>query len=104
MQSYYEFNSRSYGLPIYNVVVVRLLQRTSVLACTLMLLFAVTLGVSLLLIPRPHSPLQYMVAGSLATAITLAGGFAAMHWLGGQERSDRPVVRIRIARRSGQSS
>jgi hypothetical protein len=65
------------------------------LAIRLALLFVVGLGVSLLLIPRPLGKLQYMVAGSVATATALAGGFAMVRL----PRSDRPIVRIRIARR-----
>jgi hypothetical protein len=72
-----------------------LFKRTLFLAGGLLLLFAFTLTVTLWLIPRPHHPLQYMVAGSVATALTIAGAFAALR-LPGQ---DRPIVRIRIARR-----
>ena len=72
-----------------------LFKRTLFLAGGLLVLFALTLTVTLWLIPRPHRPLQYMVAGSFATALTLAGAFAVLR-LPGQ---DRPVVRIRIARR-----
>jgi hypothetical protein len=77
-----------------------LFKRTLYLAGGLLLLFALTIAMTLWLIPRPHRPLQYMVAGSVATALTLAGGFAVIRLPG----NDRPVVRIRIARRSGQSS
>jgi hypothetical protein len=100
MQFYYEFNSRSYGNPIYNSGVAILFKRTSVLAMGLLLLFTVAIAACLWLIPGPHGPLQYMVAGSVATALTLAGGFAIVRLPG----KDRPAVRIRIARRSGQSS
>jgi hypothetical protein len=39
-----------------------------------------------------------MVAGSVATALALAGGFAVIRLPG----AERPVMRIRIARRGGQ--
>jgi hypothetical protein len=97
----YEFNSRAYRSPIYNGLVAPLLKRTMLLGGGLLLLFALILTTSLWLIPRPHRPLHYMVAGSVATAVALAGGFALMQWMPG---NDRPVVRIRIARKSGQSS
>ena len=78
-----------------------LFKRTVLLGAGLTLLFVLTIAVSLRMIPRPHRPLQYMVAGSVATAVTLAAGFAALSRLGGDSA---PVIRIRIARRSGQSS
>jgi hypothetical protein len=91
----YEFNSRRYANPIYNRLVAIYFKRPLVLSFGLFLIFAMTITVSLWLIPRPHGPLHYMVAGSLGTALTLAGGFAILKLPG----HDRPAVRIRIARR-----
>jgi hypothetical protein len=72
-----------------------LFKRTFVLAIGLFVLFVLTISICLWLIPGPHGPLQYMVAGSVATALTLAGGFAILKLPG----NDKPAVRIRIARR-----
>jgi len=64
------------------------------LVARMAVIFAVGLGLTLLLIPRPLRALHYMVAGSVATALALAGGFAMLRLPG----ADRPFVRIRIAR------
>ena len=72
-----------------------LFKRTSILAIGLLFLLILAITVSLRLIPRPPGPLQYMVAGSVATALTLAGGFTILKLPGGE----RPAIRIRIARR-----
>jgi hypothetical protein len=99
--SNHEFNSRGYGNPIYNAFVATLFKRTVLFGIGLLLLFPAIIAVSLWLIPKPHRPLQYMVAGSVATAATLAVGFGALSRFGAE---GAPVIRIRIARRSGQSS
>ena len=75
-----------------------LFKRTILLGAGLVLLFGLTIAGSLWLIPGPHRPLQYMVAGSVATAVALAAGFAILNRT---PDANRPVVRIRIARRSG---
>jgi hypothetical protein len=119
----YEFNSRRYGNPIYNQGVERDTGRfldadlreedrnsrtvhrveaddvkrplpVNTLVARMALIFAVGLGLTLLLIPRPLRALHYMVAGSVATALALAGGFAMLRLPG----ADRPLLRIRIAR------
>ena len=95
----YQFNSRSYGNPIYNRVVSLLFKRTVLLGTGLILLFGLTITGCLLLIPQPHHPLQYMVAGSVATAVALIVGFVLLNRM---PNAYRPVVKIRIARRSGQ--
>jgi len=82
------------------VVVATLLKRIIVLGSGLLSLFAATIAICVRLIPYPHGRLQYMVAGAVATAVTLATGFAVL----GGPNEKRPVIRIRIARRSGQSS
>ena len=97
----YEFNSRCYGNPIYNVFVALLFKRTVLLGGGLFLVFVLSIALCLRLIPGPRRPLQYMVAGSVATAIALAAGFAAINRL---PDTGKPRVRIRIARRTGQSS
>ena len=66
---------------------------------TLFLIFCLLSALALWLMPQPHGALQYMVAGALATAISLAAGFAAIQWLPNNARSFVPVIRIRIARR-----
>jgi hypothetical protein len=75
-------------------------KRTMLLGGGLVLVFSLTIATALWLIPKPHRPLQYMVAGSVATALTLAIGFGALNWM---PTDKKPVVRIRIARRSEQS-
>jgi hypothetical protein len=97
----YEFNSRCYENPIYNVLVALLFKRTVMLGGGLLLVFGLSIALYLRLIPGPHRPPEDMVAGSVATAITLAGGFAVLNRV---PDGGRPLVRIRIARRSGQSS
>lgn len=97
----YEFNSRCYENPIYNVFVALLFKRTVWLGGGLLLVFVLSIALCLRLIPGPHGPLQYMVAGSVATAIALAAGFALLNRI---PETSKPLVRIRIARRSGQSS
>ena len=87
--------------PNLQLIVELLFKRALLLGGGLILLFAGTIAVCLWFIPRPHRPLQYMVAGSVATAVTLAGGFGALNRM---PHGNKPVVRIRIARRSGQSS
>ena len=69
------------------------------LGAGLMLVFGLTIAGCLWLIPQPHRPLQYMVAGSVATAIALLAGFILLNRI---PNPNRPVVRIRIARRSEQ--
>jgi len=96
----YEFNSLCYGNPIYNVFVALLFKRTLLLGAGLLLLFVLAIAVCLWLIPGPHSPLHYMVAGSVATAIALVAAFGILNRMPGH---NKPVVRIRIARRSGQT-
>jgi hypothetical protein len=87
--------------PIYNVFVAVVFKRSVLAGGALLLVFVLSIAVCLWLIPRPHRPLQYMVAGSVATAIALAAGFATLNRVPG---AGKPLVRIRIARRSGQSS
>ena len=69
------------------------------------MVFFVVAGVCLWLIPKPHSQLDYMVAGAVATAVALATGFASLNWRGGKRRltfmRKVPVLRIRYIRRSG---
>jgi hypothetical protein len=74
-------------------------KRTILLGAGLLLLFGLTIAGCLWLIPRPHRPLQYMVAGSVATAVALVAGFVLLNRI---PNPNRPVVRIRIARRSEQ--
>ena len=93
----YEFNSRSYENPIYNVVVALLFKRSILLGGGIFVVFLFTIAACLWIIPKPHRPLQYMVAGSVATAVALAVGFAAVNRL---PNSNKPVMRIRIARRN----
>ncbi|HXK02967.1 MAG TPA: hypothetical protein VMS37_11225 [Verrucomicrobiae bacterium] len=78
-----------------------LFKRTILLGTGLILLFGLTIAACLWLIPQPHRPLQYMVAGSVATAVALIGGFIALSRM---PASNRPVIRIRLARRSSHSS
>jgi hypothetical protein len=81
-----------------------LFKRTFLLGVGLLLVFVLAIAVSLWLIPKPHARLQYMVAGAVATALTLAAGFGVLNWLDRKRLGSAPLVRIRIARRSGQSS
>jgi hypothetical protein len=74
-----------------------LFKRTVLVGGGLVLVFVLTIAACLWLIPKPHRPLQYMVAGSVATAVALAAGFAALNWMPVDKKA---VVRIRIARRS----
>jgi CBS domain containing-hemolysin-like protein len=76
---------------------VPLLLKRTVVTGGLVLVFSLGIAACLFMIPKPLGPLQYMVAGSVATALTLAVGFAALNWM---PKDNKPVVRIRIARKS----
>jgi hypothetical protein len=93
----YEFSSRCYENPIYNVFVALLFKRSILLGGGIFVVFLLTIAACLWVIPQPHRPLQYMVAGSVATAVALAAGFAVVNRL---PNSNKPLVRIRIARRN----
>jgi hypothetical protein len=79
-------------------------QRAWRVSAGLLLLFLLAIAAFLAAIPGPRRPLQYMVAGSAATAVTIAAAFGALYRLHGRSAGSPPLVRIRIARRSGQSS
>ena len=80
-----------------------LFKRTFLAGVSLLITFLLSIAISLWTIPQPHGRLQYMVAGAVATAITLAAGFGAVHWLD-KPRDSVPRVRIRVARRTDPSA
>jgi hypothetical protein len=84
--------------------VAQLFKRTVTAGVGLVAVFLLSIAFSLRLIPQPHGRLQYMVAGAVATAITLAATFGALNWLDSKRRDSVSQVRIRVARRSGESS
>ena len=80
-----------------------LFKRTLIAGISLLITFLLAIAISLWMIPQPHGRLQYMVAGSVATAITLAAGFGAVNWLD-KPRDSVSRVRIRVARRTDPSA
>ena len=77
--------------------------RTVALLAGLVALFVLLASACLWLIPKPHRQLDYMVAGAVATATTLAAGFSTLNWRGGKRGMALlrrvPVLRIRYVRR-----
>jgi len=52
-------------------------------------LFGLLAAISLWLLPRPHQPLHYLIAGTLATAVSLAALFLLTCVVRSKARSPR---------------
>jgi hypothetical protein len=74
--------------------------RNAILLAGGALAFAGLAGLSLWILPAPHQPLHYLLAGTLATAVTLAAllTLASLRGEVPSVASHGRVVRLRVAR------
>jgi hypothetical protein len=102
LHAYHQFTSRTGILEPYNGRVSGP-TRNAILLAGGALAFAGLAGLSLWILPAPHQPLHYLLAGTLATAVTLAALLTLASLRGAfpegpSVASHGRVVRLRVAR------
>ena len=83
MHTYFPVYQPAPGSPTYNRIVILGSNRPALVFGGIAMLFAAVALFVLRLFPQPHHPIQYVLAGTCATAAVLLAGFVVL----GRKRS-----------------